>query len=344
MTMEKIYSPALVSFHKEQEIGQEGRNSKVYLAHDEYMDAQIVVKEVTTKNNAENINKLLKEAQILYASSHPNIVQIQYACKDRKNIYIAMPYYKNGSLKSLMSQRFLTAREIIRYAIQFISGVAHIHSKGLLHLDIKPDNILLSDNNEALLSDFGLADYTDENGWYNVTYHYLKHTAPEIHQDHGSGLGLATVQFDIFQIGLTLYRMCAGDSAFNYQFEKARNSKGGFINALENKKFPTRDIILPHIPEALMKIVCKCLEVDVKMRYSNVRDILNDLAKIDFAGLDWQYTATSTGHQWCCEDEEGAQYTVSTNAQNHKEYHVTKNKRKYKPKSRTIRDFLLKLK
>lgn len=106
--------------------------------------------------------------KITEGNAHPNVVQIQYACKDDKNVYIAMPFYKNGSLKSLMTKRMLTAREIIRYAIQFISGVAHIHSKGLLHLDIKPDNILLSDNDEALLSDFGLADYTRKKMIYTL--------------------------------------------------------------------------------------------------------------------------------------------------------------------------------
>ncbi|AGO15504.1 serine/threonine protein kinase [Glaesserella parasuis ZJ0906] len=338
MTMEKIYSPALVSFKKIREIGQEGRNSKVYLAHDEYMDAEIVVKEIANSKN-EQTQRLLKEAQILYASSHPNVVQIQYACKDDNNVYIAMPFYQNGSLKSLMATRMLTTREIIRYAIQFISGVAHIHSKCLVHLDIKPDNILLSDNNEALLSDFGLADYTDENGWYQVTCHYIKHTAPEIHQQNG----WATVQFDIFQIGLTLYRMCAGDKAFNAQFERVATSNDSFLSALTNKKFPTRSIILPHIPEPLMKIVCQCLEVDVEKRYNNVRDILNDLSKIDYNGLDWQCTESDTSHEWNFTDEKGLTYQV-TRQKGEKAYTVVKNNRKTTPKSDTLRDYLLTLK
>lgn len=340
MTMEKVYSPALVSFHKEKEIGQEGKNSRVYLAHDEYMNAQIVVKEIP---NSGDTQKLLLEAQILYASSHPNVVQIQYACKDDSNVYIAMPFYKNGSLKSIMANRMLTAREIIRYAIQFISGVAHIHSKGLLHLDIKPDNILISDNDEALLSDFGLADYTDNNGWYQVTRHYIKHTTPEIWDDSGNYLGWATVQFDIFQIGLTLYRMCIGDIAFNEQFEKVRVSRERFLDSLNKKEFPNRNIVLPHIPETLMRIICQCLEVDVNKRYSSVRAILNDLSKIDREGLDWQYTNTESEHQWNFEDEKGHTYIVNTSKNDYKDYRVTKNGRKYTPKAKGIRAFLLKL-
>lgn len=335
-TMTKIYLSALVSFCKEREIGQEGRNSKVYLAHDEYMDAKIVIKEIS---NSDDIPKLLREAKILYASSHPNVVQIQYACKDDNNIYIAMPFYKNGSLKSLMARRMLTVREIIRYAIQFISGVAHIHSKGLLHLDIKPDNILLSDSNEALLSDFGLADYTDDNGWYQVTCHYVKHTAPELHNQDNQD-GLVTVQFDIFQIGLTLYRMCIGDNAFNEQFSNVATTKDKFIAAVKNKEFPIRSIKLAHVPENLIKIIFRCLEVDINNRYNNVRDILNDLSNISQKGLDWEYSYNNSEHQWKYEDEKGVSYLVKSDDASGKNYTVTKNRRKYKPKARNLKAFL----
>lgn len=338
--MGKIYLSAFVSFHKIKEIGQEGRNSKVYLAHDKYMDAEIVVKEIP--NSEDTQEKLLSEAQILYASSHPNVVQIQYACTDDNYIYIAMPFYKNGSLKSLMAKRTLTAREIIRYAIQFISGVAHIHSKRLLHLDIKPDNILISDNDEALLSDFGLADYTDNNGWYQITKHYIKHTSPETWEDSGNGLGWATVQFDIFQIGLTLYRMCIGDVDFNKQFEAVSISKEHFLDSLNKKEFPSRDVVLPHIPKALMKIILQCLEVDTSKRYDNVRSILNDLSKIDHDGLDWQYTNTESGHCWSFENAEGLSYKVIANSNTN--YKVTKNGRKYTPKAEKLETFLLSLK
>lgn len=123
MNLEAVYLPAVVSFSKQTEIGAEGKNSRVFLAHDKHLDAEIVIKEMP--QNSANLEKIAKEAKVLYASSHPNVVQIQYACKDDDNFYIAMPFYRNGSLKSLMAERYLTAREIIRYSIQFINGVAH---------------------------------------------------------------------------------------------------------------------------------------------------------------------------------------------------------------------------
>lgn len=137
--------------------------------------------------------------------------------------------------------------------------------------------------------------------------------------------------------------MCIGDIAFNEQFEKVRVSRERFLDSLNKKEFPNRNIVLPHIPETLMRIICQCLEVDVSKRYSSVRAILNDLSKIDREGLDWQYTNTESEHQWNFEDEKGHTYIVNTSKNDYKDYRVTKNGRKYTPKAKGIRAFLLKL-
>ncbi|PNK60657.1 serine/threonine-protein kinase [Psychrobacter sp. FDAARGOS_221] len=343
MNFEPVYSPAIVSFRKINEIGQEGRNSKVFLAHDEHMDAKIVIKEISQYST--DLDKLSKEAKILYASSHPNVVQIQYACKDDDNFYIAMPFYSNGSLKSLMSKRNLTSREIIRYSIQFINGVSHIHSKNLVHLDIKPDNILLSDNNEALLSDFGLSDYTDDNGWFQLTRHYIKHSAPELCDS--TRQNLVNIQFDIYQIGLTIYRMCVGDDVFNEQYNVFLSDNGElktneFVEALKAGSFPDEKAIPIHIPLQLKKVIMRCLENDTSKRYSNTRDILNDLSSIDYVGLDWHYNSSGNSQQWTCKDHTGSEYSVILNKGDEKPK-ITKNGRN-KNITSNLKSFLLNLK
>ncbi len=343
MNFEPVYSPALVSFSKKREIGQEGQNSRVFLAHDEHLDAEIVIKEMPQAST--DFEKLSKEAKVLYASSHPNVVQIQYACKDENNFYIAMPFYSKGSLKSLMSRRYLTAREVIRYGIQFINGISHIHSKSLLHLDIKPDNILLSDNNEALLSDFGLSDHTDADGWYQLTAHYIKHAAPELCDSDRNGL--VSVQFDIYQIGLTLYRMCVGDEDFNIQYStylsEERLNIPEFARALSNGIFPDRKSIPLHIPSQLTKIIMKCLETDTAKRYNNTRDILNDLSSINYKGLDWQYRHLDGVQQWVCKDCAGSEYSVTLN-EGDKKFQVIMNGRNKNNITSNLKTFLLKLK
>ncbi|MXE85809.1 protein kinase, partial [Escherichia coli] len=83
--------------------------------HDEHLDNEIVIKQVDQGTIAPE--EFFQEARLLYASAHSNIVQICYAARDDKNIYIAMPFYSNGSLSSLMAQKNLTSSEIIRHGI-----------------------------------------------------------------------------------------------------------------------------------------------------------------------------------------------------------------------------------
>ncbi|MQP52686.1 MULTISPECIES: protein kinase [unclassified Flavobacterium] len=151
---------ATLNFELKRNIGAEGKNSDVFTAHDKQFDADVVIKRIPKKDFT-SPNDYYREAKCLYASKHQNIVTVNYSCEDNDYIYIAMPYYGKGSLESLTNNQFLTVREILKYSIDFLSGVNHIHTKGLIHFDIKPTNILISDSNEALITDFGLAKFTN---------------------------------------------------------------------------------------------------------------------------------------------------------------------------------------
>lgn len=274
------YKKADVSFRIIDEIGQEGQNSKVYLAHDEYLDCEIAVKEVV-KASLSSPADYFSEAKLLYSSSHPNIVKINYAAIDKDNIYVSMPFYKNGSLSARMIRENLTSKEVIRYSIHFLSGLHHIHSKKLMHFDIKPNNIMLSDRDEALLSDFGLAETLDPHGFASPKKIYKLHTPPERYSVREFNL-----TYDIYQSGLTMYRMAIGHAAFEGEAEQAFNA-GDVPQQIISGSFPKKTF-QPHINKSLQKIILKCLEVDPANRYQSVLDILNDLSGICDGSLEWR--------------------------------------------------------
>ena len=89
---------AELNFETIKEIGQEGKNSQVFLAHDIQLDGEIVVKKIE-KSKIIKPTEYYEEAKKLYASYHSNVVKVNYGCSDADHIYIAMPYYKCGSLK-----------------------------------------------------------------------------------------------------------------------------------------------------------------------------------------------------------------------------------------------------
>jgi len=295
--MLKPYNRAEVSFDVLQEIGHEGKNSNVFIANDKQLDAKLVMKRVA-KRGFSSQDQFFSESKILHFSSHPNVVPVHYACEDSEYVWIAMPHFEKGSLNALMSTRHLTVREIIRYSTQFLSGLHNIHSKGLIHFDIKPDNILLSSRDEAMLSDFGLAKHMTFAGHAEQDKLYFKQIPPE----YFAAGDQYDKTFDIFQTGLTLYRMCNGNTSFYDQFDtyidQGQFDKNRFKFDVRNGRFPDRLRFLHHIPDKMRKTIRKCLEVDPSNRFQSALEVVNAMAAIEGCDLDWQYEEKNAVKKW----------------------------------------------
>ena len=284
--MFKPYNKAEVTFDLISEIGQSGQNSKTYISHDHQLDAEIVTKQIAKARLASPAN-FFDESKALYASAHPNVVQIHYACEDADSIYLAMPYYRKGSVKGLITGRHMTVREVVGIGCQVLSGLHNIHSKRLIHFDLKPDNILISDRGEALVADFGLAKQMSFAGVAAQDRLYTPMTPPEA--TRGDQFDNT---FDIYQFGLTLYRMCNGNDAFQAQFAKygprASFDRAAFKSDVRNGRFPDRRAFSPHVPQKLRNIIKKCIQPNPADRYLSAIDCANALATVDGNTLDWR--------------------------------------------------------
>ncbi len=294
--MFKPYNKAEIVFDLSHKVGKQGQNSETFVAIDKQLDAEIVIKSIQ-KSKLASPENFFDESKALYASAHPNVVQIYYACFDADRIYLAMPYYKRGSLADLVSNGFLTVREIIVIACQVLSALHNIHSKNLIHFDVKPDNILFSDRGDALLSDFGLAKQMNLSGVAYQDRFYFKMIPPEATEsDH------FTRAFDIYQFGLTLYRICNGEQQFTEQYARygtgAAFRRADFKFDICNGRFPDRDAHLPHVPEALRKVINRCLAPAPADRFQSAIDVANALAPIDGEYLDWKYEVSDDQRIW----------------------------------------------
>lgn len=294
-----MFTNSLLSFTLISQIGN-GGEAEVHLATDHQLDAQIAIKKIP-KANFNDIDKFFEESKKLYLTTHHNIVKVLYGSQDNNFIYLALPHYQNGSLKGIIDDRFLTSREIIRYSLQFLSGLNNIHSKGLLHFDIKPENILIDESNKALISDFGLAEYMGNYGFAAVNGTTEVLAPPELFNQAEHN-----IKFDIYQAGITLYRMCNGDEVFMQQMDNAFISRGisndtNFINNLQRERFPNRSFFLPHIPKPLRNVIRKSLKANPDDRYNSILEMLNDLAKINIVN-DWFYTINGNIETWIKRD------------------------------------------
>lgn len=300
--MLRPYSRAELSFELRTEIGQAGTNSKTHIAHDPQLDAEIVIKQVR-KSDLDSVDAFFDESKILYLSNHPNVVPVHYACHDADRIYIAMPYYRRGSLNALIVSRYLTVREIVTLGCQVCSGLHNIHSKGLIHFDIKPDNVLLSDRGEALISDFGLSRRVGLGGTAGQDRLYFKMRPPEAYDTSEFTAG-----FDIYQLGLTLYRMCNGNDDFDEQFYEFGETtlafdRDAFKFSVRNGRFPDRTRFEEHIPDRLRRLIKKCLEPNPADRFEAAIEVANELAQVE-ERLDWQFSRDAGKRIWVKTDDE----------------------------------------
>lgn len=276
-------------------IKSEGVNSSLYLVRDLQVGSNFILKQID-KKALKDPEKYFEESKKIYKLKHPNIMNIHSASYDDEYIYITMPYLKNGSIQHLIENQNLTLRQIIKYSLDFLSAIYYIHENNIIHCDIKPNNILISNEGNAILTDFGSALHLNSLGKAKLKNVYYKHIAPE--QCINSTINK---KIDIYQIGTTLYRLCNGNEEYNKQAKRYKDLNSLKI-ACAKGRFPIRKKYLPHIPKDMIKIIEKCISVDINNRYDNVLEIMNDISCIN-KNLDWYYNK---------ENEEKFTWTLNT--------------------------------
>lgn len=256
----------------------EGENSEVHEIFDPQLGGTMVAKEIDTGEL--DPSDFFSEAKIVYAAKHENIVPIQYACRRVDKICLVMPLFARGSVARLIRHKPITPGSSVRIAIGVLAALGHIHAKGLVHLDVKPSNVLLSDAGVPMLSDFGESRLLSPIGTVRGPRMYLWAHPPEMYEH-----GVATVHSDIYQAGLLLYRMLNGEPFWAAQWPadheltlmRQRTLKG---------KLPDRNQFCPHVPRRLRTLVRKALQVDPARRFNTAAEFRAALGRVHMTH-DW---------------------------------------------------------
>ena len=193
----------------------EGGMADVYLAIDSILKRQVALKVLRGElnNDPVNLKRFQREARAITNLSHPNIVEVYDVGEQDNRNYIVMEYVPGKTLKGLIKARgALHPDEAINIMKQLVSATAHAHRNGVIHRDIKSQNVLIKDDGTVKLSDFGIA-FTGDSQQLTQTdtvlgsVHYL---APELAKGKP-----ATVQSDIYSLGIVFYEMLTGDVPFH---------------------------------------------------------------------------------------------------------------------------------
>lgn len=270
-------------------LGIQGQNSDVFFADDPQLGDTLVIKQIA-RTHLDPAR--FEEAKRLYSVRHPHIVEILYSCSTETHVYLAMPRYA-GSLEAVLHQGPLTVRDVIRLGTNFLSGLYHVHTRGLVHFDVKPSNVLIAMSDSAALGDFGMCKPLDVHGLATPERVYDAHMPPEWLKSTS-----LSVACDVYQAGLTLYRMCTGTALWREQLNFfVANLGPSWPAAIATGQFPSRENLPPHIPRRLRDLIARAIHIDPDARYATVLDLLNDLAKVD-QYLDWQFTPTPRHWTW----------------------------------------------
>ncbi|MDQ3508366.1 MAG: serine/threonine protein kinase [Actinomycetota bacterium] len=205
-------------FRLEREIGSGGM-STVYLGRDEVLDCSVAVKILRGGFGESDVgSRFEREGRTAARLSHANIVQVYDAGKDenadRDVSYIVMEYIPGGDLKNMMDKDGpLSGKQLSRIGAEVAAGLAHAHERGVIHRDIKPQNVLMDEYGRPKLTDFGIARALDSTVHTTKTGSYLGtalYSSPE--QLKGEEI---TPKSDVYSLGVTLYHATVGEPPFS---------------------------------------------------------------------------------------------------------------------------------
>jgi serine/threonine-protein kinase len=236
----------------------------VYLAEDTWIDKKVAVK-VPHKQNLD-FTELVKEPRLLASLNHPNIVTLLTAEKQDNLFFIVMEYVAGETLEAIIERDgALELARALDFTCQMCNAIDHAHRAGVIHRDLRPGNMLVSESGILKVSDFGTSRFLEIAAHGTTVIGSPPYMAPE--QFHGK----AVFASDIYSLGVTMYQMLTGVLPYDTPApaDLERLMRGELISPprLRNKS----------IPKAINDIVLKALSPDPTMRYQRAGEMIDDV-------------------------------------------------------------------
>ena len=250
-----------------------GGMATVWLGYDTILDRQVAIKTFKIDANDEDaVKRFNREAKAVTSLSHPNIVSIYDVENEGEFYYLILEYVEGMTLKDYMIKNpRIPIETIIHIAKQIAAGFSHAHQNGIIHRDIKPQNILMNDNLTCKITDFGIAraygdtTLTQTNQMLGTVY-YL---SPE--QARGN---VATAQSDIYSLGILIFEMITGQIPF-----KGESAVAIALKHLQ-EELPDIDKYRENVPQSVKNIVLQATMKNPNERYISSKELFEDLSTV----------------------------------------------------------------
>ncbi len=249
----------------------------VYKAKDIMLGRFVAVKILREefKENEDFIRRFKIESQAAASLSHQNIAQIYDVGEEDGMQYIVMEFLEGETLKKyiLSKDGKLPRREAINYSMQICRALEHAHSKYVVHRDIKPQNIVLTESGKIKLADFGIARAANNSTTVNAKSNMAVGSAHYLSPEQARG-GYTDHRSDIYSLGVVMYEMFCGKLPFD-----AEESVSVVMKHLHEE--PVRPCeVNPDLPLGIEAIILKAMQKEQRLRYDNASEILEDLVMV----------------------------------------------------------------
>jgi len=236
----------------------------VFLARDAWIDKKVAIK--VPHRQGGDFDELLQEPRLLAALDHANIVGILTAERVDGTFFIVMDYVKGESLETVLDrEKSLDVPRALNYGVQILRGVEHAHETAILHRDLRPANVLISESGVVKVADFGTSRFLEKSHATTVIGS-PPYMAPEQFQ------GRAVLASDLYSVGVILYQMLTGTLPY-FSPNPAQIER----MVAQGRCTPPR-LRNGQIPREISDIVMKTLAVEVSERYQRASELLEDLA------------------------------------------------------------------
>src|SRR5918999_3352206 len=252
-----------------------GGMGDVFVAHDEILDRDVALKLLKDHyaKNEEFIERFRREARSAASLSHPHIVPVfDWGETGDGMYYIAMEYLPGGTLKDrITSEGTLSPRTAVEVALQIAEALEAAHERGVIHRDIKPRNILITDSGHVKVADFGIARAAETTTISSLgdILGSVKYMSPE--QAAGERVGAAS---DLYSLGVVLYEMLTG----RVPFEVETPADVPVKHAGGPPPHPRE--INPEVPEGVDALVMRLLSTDPEDRHASAAELIEELSRV----------------------------------------------------------------
>jgi serine/threonine protein kinase len=236
----------------------------VYLAEDTWIDKKVAIK-VPHRQNV-NFDELLHEPRLLASLNHPNIVSILTAEKQDTVFFIVMEYVPGDTLEALISRDGkIDLPRTLDYTCQICNALDHAHNNGVIHRDLRPGNVLVTEDGVLKVADFGTSRFIELAAHGTTVIGSPPYMAPEQFS------GKAVFASDVYSLGVTMYQMLTGVLPYNTPApaDLEKLMRGELVAPPRTRN--------PKIPSQINDIVMKAVAPDVGTRYQRASELLSDL-------------------------------------------------------------------